>query len=64
MLQWYKKLRPRWQLAIVWIPSSAAIMAIISWFSFEDPAAVAAGLVVGAIMGISSFIYVVRTGGW
>ncbi len=43
--------------------TSAAIIAVSS-VSFRSPAALPAGLTVGTLMGMSSYAYTIRSGGW
>jgi hypothetical protein len=64
LIQWFRSLPRRWRLALVWIPSWGLIMGVISWVTLEDSLRVPAGIVVGSIIGVSSYVHVIRSGGW
>jgi hypothetical protein len=63
-LRSFTRLPRRWRLALIWIPASAAVMGFISWVSFDGPMRVPAGLVVGTMMGIATYVTIIRSGGW
>ena len=64
MIQWFKNLPRRWKLAIIWIPSSTTLMAIILFVGTSDASSIPIGMLGGLIMGISSYVYMIRSGGW
>lgn len=64
MTRWFKSLSRRWRLAIIWIPSAGVIWGLIAWLSFDDPLSAPAGFVAGILVGISSYLFIIRSGGW
>jgi hypothetical protein len=39
-------------------------MGIISWATIDDPLSLPAGIVGGLLIGLSTYIYMLRSGGW
>jgi hypothetical protein len=64
LMRWFRSLPPRWQLAILWIPSWGISVGLISLLHFGEFVLAAEGIVVGVLIGISSYLYVIRSGGW
>jgi len=60
----FRRLPRRWQLAILWIPAWGIVMGVICWAALDTPLRLPAGVVVGIIIGISSYIHIIRSGGW
>ena len=39
-------------------------MGLMAWLSFDDPLRLPVGIVGGLLIGISSYLYIIRSGGW
>jgi hypothetical protein len=64
MIRWFRRLSPRWQLAVAWVPSWGIVTSFISLVEFGEAEIVAASFVAGLLIGVSSYVYVIRSGGW
>jgi hypothetical protein len=64
MVRWFNGLSRRWKLAIVWIPFWGVVMGLFWWVSRGDIDRLPLAIVGGLIIGIVTYVSLIRRGSW